>query len=183
MASGAATRSDRFEIAERVLNSAHTISATIDVLDDTVEGVLVAHGSQDGGYSLYVQDGYLHYSHNYLGVVEMHVASNEPLPLGRLRVCFEFAPAENTAFGIGEGAPGQARLWFDNRVVAHARFPVSLPFALAIGGDVSIGRDNGLGISQRYDPPFEFTGTLLGVDYGFTDDLFASSDERVHVHP
>ena len=152
-------------------------------MDETVEGVLVAHGSHDGGYTLYVQDGYLHYSHNYLGVVELHVASNEPLPLGRLRVRFEFAPLENAEFGISQGAPGRARLWFDDRVVANTQFPVALPFALAIGGDVSIGRDNGRGISRRYEAPFEFTGTLLGIDYGFGEDVYASHGAPVQVHP
>lgn len=170
--------SDHSDIAARVLNQAHAIIATLDIPDDGAQGVLVAHGSADGGYSLFVQDDHLHYVHNYLGVVEVHLASATSLPRGRVRVRFEFEPAETAAFGISRGVPGQAALYFDDHLVGEAHFPVTLPFALAIGGDVSVGRDAGRGVSQRYEPPFEFTGVIVTLSYCFEHEAMTSATTR-----
>lgn len=154
-------------LAARVLNRAHAIIATLDVPEHGATGVLVAHGSAEGGYTLFVQDDRLHYVHNYLGVVELHLASTTPLPTGRVQVRFEFEPAETAAFGISRGVPGRAALFFDDHLVGQSHFPVTLPFALAIGGDVSVGRDDGRGVSQRYEPPYDFTGVIVTLSYCF----------------
>src|SRR5215470_7648294 len=128
-------------IAARVLNQAHAITALLDIPSDGADGVLVAHGSGEGGYALFAQDNHLHYVHNYLGVIEMHLASTTSLPTGRVQVRFEYAPLQTAAFGISRGAPGRTRLYFDDHQVGEALFPVTMPFALAIGGDVNLGRD------------------------------------------
>ncbi|HEY7395595.1 MAG TPA: hypothetical protein VH559_12160 [Gemmatimonadaceae bacterium] len=163
-------------IAARLLNQAHAIIAQLDVPDGGASGVLVAHGSGEGGYALFVQDSHLHYVHNYLGVVEMHLASTTSLPTGRVQVRFEYEPLETAAFGISRGAPGRARLYFDDHQVGEALFPVTLPFALAIGGDVNVGRDGGRGVSQRYEPPFGFTGAIAALSYGFEDEEISAID-------
>lgn len=159
-------------VASRLLNRAHAIAATLAAPAENVEGILVAHGSDAGGYSLYIQDGHLHYVHNYLGVLELHVASDEPLPAcadvsGTLAVRFAFEPNGLPPLGIGRGTPGWARLFFNDRLVGQQHLPVTLPFALAIGGGVSVGRDPGRGVSRRYEPPFAFTGELEHVAYRF----------------
>ena len=165
---------DRRGIAARVLNQAHAIIARLDVPDGGADGVLVAHGSAEGGYALFVQDNHLHYVHNYLGVVEMHLASTTSLPTGAVQVRFDYEPLETAAFGISRGAPGRTRLSFDDHQVGEALFPVTLPFALAIGGDVTVGRDGGRGVSQRYEPPFDFTGAIATLSYRFhSEDILA----------
>jgi hypothetical protein len=163
-------------LAARVLNRAHAIIATLDVPENGATGVLVAHGSAEGGYTLFVQDGRLHYVHNYLGVVELHLASTTSLPTGRVQVRFEFEPAETAAFGISRGVPGRAALFFDDHRVGQAHFPVTLPFALAIGGDVSVGRDAGRGVTRRYEPPFDFTGVIVSLSYCFQRDAPATAE-------
>jgi len=170
-------------LAARVLNRAHAIVATLDVPDDGATGVLVAHGSAEGGYTLFVQDDRLHYVHNYLGVVELHLASTTSLPTGRVQVRFEFEPAETAAFRISRGVPGRAALFFDDHLVGQSHFPVTLPFALAIGGDVSVGRDSGRGVSQRYEPPFDFTGVIVTLSYCFEREpaLTAESGSGLEV--
>ena len=167
---------DRRGIAARVLNQAHAIVALLDVPDGGADGVLVAHGSGEGGYALFAQDNHLHYVHNYLGVVEMHLASTTSLPTGRVQVRFEYEPLETAAFGISRGAPGRAGLFFDDHQVGEALFPITLPFALAIGGDVNVGRDAGRGVSQRYEPPFDFTGVIATLSYCFECEEISAID-------
>jgi arylsulfatase len=57
------THSVPFFAGPRVLNRPHSITATVDI-PDGAEGVLLSQGSAAGGYSLFVQDGRLHYVHN-----------------------------------------------------------------------------------------------------------------------
>ncbi|MFC6976664.1 sulfatase-like hydrolase/transferase [Halomicroarcula sp. GCM10025709] len=64
--------------AVRVLNRDHSITADLTVPVGGAEGVLLAHGSRSGGYSLYVDDNRLHYVHNYVGVEEYLVSADEP---------------------------------------------------------------------------------------------------------
>ena len=62
-------------VAAKVLNRAHSITADVEIPKGGDEGVLVCHGSNVGGYTLFVQDGKLHYVHNYVGAQEFHVES------------------------------------------------------------------------------------------------------------
>ncbi len=48
-------------------NRPHSITADVTIPDDGAEGILLTHGNRHGGYALFVQDGRLHYVHNYLG--------------------------------------------------------------------------------------------------------------------
>ena len=48
----------------KVLNRAHTIVASIDIPKGGAEGVIVAHGSNVGGYVLFVQNKRVHYVQN-----------------------------------------------------------------------------------------------------------------------
>ncbi len=50
------------------------------VIDETGDGVLVSHGDQGGGYSLYVEDGRLRFAYNEYGV--LHESDAGPLAQG-----------------------------------------------------------------------------------------------------
>jgi hypothetical protein len=174
------------DVPALVLNSPHAIVVTIDVPANGVQGVLVSHGSRDGGYVLFVQDNHVHYVHNYLGVIEVHAVSTAPLPTGPVHIRFEFAPMETKRFGISRGTPGRATLFFDDRLVGEKELPVTLPFGLAIGGGVCVGRDSGHGVSRMYDAPFEFTGALLSVSYRFGRELATFTPDEateICIHP
>ena len=78
-------------VAAKVLNRAHTITVDVEVADGD-EGVLACHGSNVGGYVLFVQDGKLHYVHNYVGAEELRVSSDHPMPAGKRSLRYEFEP-------------------------------------------------------------------------------------------
>ena len=65
---GGAQTLDRYR--SRILVQMRSFDVRIDFGDGyrpTDEGVLIAQGDQGGGYLLYVEDGHLHFCHNYGG--------------------------------------------------------------------------------------------------------------------
>ena len=61
------TQTLSYWVGPRVLNRPHSITADADIPDGGAEGVLLCQGSIGGGWTFYVQDGRLHYAHNYVG--------------------------------------------------------------------------------------------------------------------
>src|SRR5206468_1784132 len=59
--------------AADVRNRSFTITADVDIPKEGAEGVLLCQGGSFGGYSFFVKDGKLIYSHNYLGLEEYKV--------------------------------------------------------------------------------------------------------------
>ena len=149
-------------VAVKVLNRAHTITADVE-LADTDEGVVMCHGSNIGGYTLFIQDAKLHYVHNYVGAQELHLASEKPVGAGWHSLVYEFTPTAPPDIRNGKGTPGHARLSVDGTVVAEADFPVTIPLSIGIGGGLVVGRNAGSPVSRMYTSPYAFTGTVEKV--------------------
>ncbi|MDY6999406.1 MAG: arylsulfatase, partial [Actinomycetota bacterium] len=164
-------------VAAKVLNRAHTITAEVELADGD-EGVVVCHGSNVGGYTVFIQDGLLHYVHNYVGVEEFHVASGQPVTAGKRTLRYEFEPTGQPDFLTGKGVPGHARLLVDGEVVGEADFPVTVPLAVGIGGGLVVGRNAGSPVTKRYGSPFTFTGTIDKVTISTADPEHHDPDEQ-----
>jgi arylsulfatase A-like enzyme len=149
-------------VAARVLNRAHTITADVDLVEGD-EGVVFCHGSNVGGYTLFVQDGRLHYVHNYVGAMELYVGSSEAIPPGRHSLSYQFEPTGAPDLRTGKGTPGHARLFVGDGLVGEADFDVTVPLALGICGGAAVGRNPGSTISEMYAPPYAFTGKIHTV--------------------
>ena len=54
-------------VSAPIKNKSHTIETTIDLKGDE-EGVIVACGGVNGGYTLFIADHKLHYDYNYFNV-------------------------------------------------------------------------------------------------------------------
>ncbi len=148
--------------AVKVLNTAHAITADVELAAGD-EGVVFSHGSNVGGYTLFVADGKLHYVHNYVGAQELHVASEQVIDTGRHTLRYEFEPSGAPDVRNGKGTPGRGRLLIDGTVVGEAQFAVTIPLAIGIGGGAVVGRNPGSPITDRYTPPYAFTGTIHQV--------------------
>jgi arylsulfatase A-like enzyme len=149
--------------AAKVLNRAHSITADVEVPTGGAHGVLVCHGSNEGGYSLFVKDNKLHYVHNYVDVAEYHVETTQTLPEGKVRLRFEFEPTGKPDPAKGKGAPGRAQLYVNGTLAGQADFPITIPLLIGICGGLSIGRNTGSPVSQLYSSPFPFSGTIYQV--------------------
>jgi arylsulfatase len=165
-------------VAVRVLNRAHSITAEVEIPKGGANGVLFCHGSGEAGYTLFVKDNKLHYVHNYVAVQEFHVESGENVPAGRSTLRYEFEPTGKPDIAKGRGTPGRAQLYINNKLVGQADIPVTVPLSLGIGGGLMVGRNSGSPISQLYGSPFPFTGTIFKVTADVTGQLLQDTEEE-----
>ncbi|WP_435360535.1 arylsulfatase [Haloarchaeobius sp. DFWS5] len=166
------------EAAVRVLNRSHTITADVVIPKGGAEGALLAHGSNCGGYTLFVKDEHLHFVHNYVGAEEYEVVSEEPIPEGEVTLKMEFEATGEPDVSNGKGVPATVRLFVDDEQVGEGDIPVTIPLLMALGGGLSCGRDHRNAVSSQYEAPFEFTGEITRVTVDVSGDLFA--DEQAH---
>ena len=149
--------------AAKVLNRPHSLTADVEIPKGGAEGVLLSHGGNEGGYSLYVKDGKLHYVHNYVAKEFFHVASSEAVPEGRHRLSYEFEVTGKAEPLKGKGAPGRGRLYIDGKPVGELELPVTTPLNFSLGGGISCGVNPGSPVTPDYEPPFAFTGKIYSV--------------------
>ena len=109
-------------VAVNVLNRPHSIIADVEIPAGGVEGILLSHGGIDGGYSLYIMDGRLHWVHNYLSRAFYHIESNENVPEGRHQLGFEFEVTDQPDFANGKGSLGIAKLFINGKLVGQAMY-------------------------------------------------------------
>jgi len=161
--------------AAKVLNRSHVISAVVDIPKAGAEGVLLSHGGSSGGYTLFVMDGKLHYVHNYVGIEEFHLISDEDVPQGRAVLSYEFEVAGPPDIPNGKGTAGVGKLYINEKQVGQMELPYTMPITISIDEGLSCGEDPGSPTTPLYQPPFAFTGTLhrVAVDV---------SGERIEDH-
>ena len=139
--------------AVNVKNRSHTITAEVEIAPGGAEGVLLAHGSWFGGYSLYIQGQRLHYVHNYLGLAEYRVSASEVLSAGKMSLQMRF-----TRTGEHQG---HAELFIDQRKVGEGDIPRTVPAVIETSSEgLCCGYDSGLPVSEDYRAPFRFTGHI-----------------------
>jgi len=127
------------------------ISAKVDYRTGD-EGVLYATGTQNSGFSMFVQDGRFVVDYNAFGdhtVVESGVA----IPTGVVTLGVRLRRGENRA--------GTVFLDFDGVEVGSADVPLYMSMMSSVGP--SLGQDHGSAVSTRYSAPFAYTGELLEV--------------------
>jgi arylsulfatase len=164
--------------APKVFNRPHSITALIDMPAGGAEGVLLAQGGVAGGYALYVQDGRLHYVHNYMGLAEMRVSSTVDLPEGPVAVRYEFEPTTPPDLARGRGAGGRAQLYVDGALAGAADFDTTVPIIFGIEG-LSCGYDFGEAVTDAYQTPFRFTGTIDTVTVDLSGDLIRDTEAEI----
>ena len=165
-------------VAVKVLNRAHTLTAEVEVPKGGANGVLVCHGSNAGGYTLFVKDNKLHYVHNYVGAQEFRVESSERIPEGKSRLRYQFEPTGKPDIAKGKGSPGRAQLYINDKMVGQTDFPFTVPLLMALGGGLTVGRNPGSSVSQLYGPPFAFTGTIFKVTADVSGQMLQDSTEE-----
>ena len=164
--------------APPMLNRPHSIEADVEIADGDAAGVLVAQGGDAGGYSLYVDDGRLHFAYNYLGRDHFELASPDVLSTGRHALRYEFEPTGEPDFKAGKGVPGRGQLYVDGELVANAEFPHTAPFIFELEG-LSCGYDFGAPATDGYESPFAFTGTLHSVTFDVSGELISDDETEL----
>ena len=149
--------------APQILNKPFSINAEVEIPPAGAEGALLSFGGNDGGISLYMQEGKLCFLYNYVAVTYTYVKSKDAIPSGHHFLSMEFAPTGKPDFTQGKGAPGTATLFVDGKEVGRGDIAATTPNRLAQGGAMLVGADTGSSINPEYKTPFSFTGTIKRV--------------------
>lgn len=152
-------------VAANVFNRSHSITAEVVIPEGGAEGVLLAHGGQFAGYSFYIKNQKLYYTHNYVGLREYTLESSSEVPAGESVLRYEFEVTGPPNFAEGKGAPGNGRLFINGQKVAEGRLPTTTPITFALSGEgLCCGWDSLSAASSAYRSPFRFTGRIKKVD-------------------
>jgi arylsulfatase A-like enzyme len=117
-----------------------------------VGGVLYATGTENSGVSVFVDDERLHLDYNCFGDHHL-VTSDRPVPVGASAVGVRFRR-------IARG--GHAELVIDGGACGAMDVPIAMTLISSVGP--SVGYDHGSAVSDRYQSPFPFSGTLRQLD-------------------
>ena len=166
--------------APKMLNRPHSITADVEIPRTGAEGVLLCQGTGVGGWALFVKDGHLRYTHNYVRRRLLRVTSGRQLPAGRHQLRFEFEPTGEPDIPHGKGAPGRARLYVDGDVVGESDFPLTTPVMFNPGG-LTCGANPALPVDPEYRSPFPFTGTLHSVTLDLSGDLIVDTEGEMRM--
>ncbi len=139
-------------------NKSFTITAEVEIPANGAEGVLMTQGGRFNGLGLYLLQGKPVFHYNLVGVERTTVAGNDRLEPGKHTVVVRF---KYDGPGIGKG--GAATLLVDGNSVAEGRIARTIPFRVSADETFDVGEDTGTPVSEDYQVPFKFTGTLNKV--------------------
>lgn len=157
--------------AANTRNTSYTITATIEVPQGGADGVLVAEGGEAGGYTLYVKDGRPVFDYNYMAHEQYKIASSETLSPGLTRIKVDF---KYDGGGIGKG--GTATLFVGDRKVGEGRIEKSVPGRFG-PESFDVGMDTGSPVSEDYQSPFAYAGTVKKVEIHLTLPTLSAGDQ------
>lgn len=130
-----------------------SLTADVEILDASTEGVIYVQGSALNGLSLFVRDARLCLAYKELGNLTLG-HSTTTLPSGHMRVGLVFEP--------GYANTGTIALMVEGEEVGS----IPVPDVATIGKmrAVQVGRDRHSPITDVYGAPFEFTEVIHSVD-------------------
>ncbi len=164
-----------------ILNRPHSITADVEIPQGGAAGVLLSQGGNDGGYSLYVQDGTLRYAYNYVGRNLYYVESTEAVPAGRHQLRFEFEVTGKPDIAHGKGAPGKGQLYIDGKLVGQSAIELTNPLAIGLLSAIVCGADPGAPVTPNYKPPFPFSGTIHRVTVDVSGELIKDEEAEMRT--
>ena len=131
----------------------HRIDAKLD-LSPGAQGVILALGGAEAGFSLYLKDGRFCYDVNGLAAEIYHLETPAPVPTGPVTLSVVFHKTGPIS--------GTADLLVNGQKVASGPIPVTAIAAYSAGAETAdIGRDNGTAVSPRYEGPFALSGATI----------------------
>lgn len=142
-------------VAVNIRGRSYTVAAGV-VVEEAPGGVLFQQGTLLGGHMLYLADGELHYTYNWLGEDMQRVAAPVDTSAGRHLYTAEFI-AEGRD---GPSPVGTLTLYCDENEIAHQRIRTQ-PGKFGLGSGLCVGR----GLAPAPDPscpaPSSFVGGVI----------------------
>ncbi len=136
------------------MNHSYNITAYVDMPESGAEGVLFSIAGRFGGLSLFVMDGHLLYDYNRLGERHYALTSTSEVPTGPTVLTM--------AFNLTGSHEGVSTLYIDGREEGSIDV-VTQPSRYSFEEGLEVGRDPQTPVTDIYETPFEFSGTLEKV--------------------
>jgi hypothetical protein len=149
-------------------NVHHTLAAEVDIPKNGAEGVLVCCGGESAGYTLFMKAGKLHWEHNWFNEARFRVSSKETIPAGHRVLSAEVKVDKENKFGTG----GKVILRVGEKVIGEGRFEKQVPFRFTVNESFDVGCDTVTPVSDQYETPFAFSGTIRRVMVDISDKAF-----------
>ena len=148
-----------------VMNRAWKLEATIEVIDGDSDGAIIAQGSRLCGWGLLIENGVpvFRYNASIEDRDKTTIAAPQALSPGEHKITVHFDYDE----GAGRGAGADVRMEVDGREVASGRIARTPGYLFVSEGGASIGRDYGTTLSDSYQSPFVYPGTIESVVLDF----------------
>jgi len=139
----------------RFVNRSFSITADATLPKEGAQGVLFSIGGWQNGISFYLKDGKLNFVYN-TGHHQYVIASEkQSLPAGTVKLKFDFK------YNGGEpGSGGIGTLYVNDKKVAEGAIDKTLKSGIGTYENIEIGRDIISPVTDQYQVPFAFTGTL-----------------------
>ena len=143
-------------------NRSYTITAELEIPAGGAEGVLIAQGGHNGGWSLYLKDGKPKFTYNWLGRESYAIAADEALTAGTVTLRWEFIYDG----GKTPGAGGRGDLFVNGERVATGRIERTIPFFVGTE-PADVGMDDLTPVTPDY-PAYDnqFTGAIHKIVVG-----------------
>jgi arylsulfatase A-like enzyme len=139
----------------------YTIAAGVKVESADVEGVIWAAGGVPGGHSLYVKDGRLRYTYNWIGTTLQDVIAEREVTTGAHVFAADFATSGPSPDPGMPGAAGTLTLFIDDEAVGSAEIVTQPGYFCLTGDGICVGRDSSSAVTPEYQSPFPFTGGTI----------------------
>ena len=123
--------------------------------------MLWSAGGVAGGHSLYVKDGRLRYTFNWVGTYLQDVVADTELTPGQHVCVAEFVATGKSDNPQMPGAKGMVTLYVDSEVVGSGEITTQPGYFCLTGDGISVGRDSGSAVTPEYQAPFPFTGGMI----------------------
>jgi arylsulfatase len=152
--------------APNILDASYTFTAEVDIPQGGAEGMIVTQGGRFGGYGFYVLKGKPIFLYNFFDVQRTRWEGPDALSPGKHTLEFDFkydglgmgTLAFNNVSGIGRGGIGVLKV--DGNEVARQSMEHTMPLVMQWDENFDIGADTGTPVSDDYQVPFSFTGSL-----------------------
>ena len=144
--------------APDIKNESFRITAEVVLHEGNEEGVIVTQGGLSAGYALLFRDGKPIFHYNLANIAHFNISAKDALALGKHTVVFEF---KYDGGAVGKGGTG--RLAVDGNQVAEGRIGATIPYRFSGDETFDVGEDTGTPVSEDYDVPFKFAGTIEKV--------------------
>jgi arylsulfatase A-like enzyme len=153
-----------------IKNKSHVITASVDQPGD---GVVVAAGGVVGGYTLFVQGGKPTYEYNWFGMSRYRVTGSEKLPAGKSTIRVEF---KYDGGGVGKG--GTVTMFVNDKKVGEGRVNKTILGRFSADETFDTGLDTGSPVSNLYQSPFKFTGTLNKIEINIAPTNLSAAEQK-----